>query len=38
MGGKQGGQAGMPQPPPKPRATRRDGDVEPKRGSTGRRA
>jgi hypothetical protein len=38
MGGKQGGQAGMPQPPPKPRATRRDGDVVPERGSTGRRA
>jgi len=37
MGGKHGGQAGMPKPPSKPRATRRDGDVVPKRGSTGHR-
>jgi hypothetical protein len=36
MGGKQGGQAGMPEPPPKPRATKRDGDVVPKRGSNSR--
>jgi hypothetical protein len=36
MGGKQGGQAGMPKPPSKPRATRRDGDVVTKRASTSR--
>ena len=37
MGGKQGGQAGMPEPPSKPRATKRDGDVVPKRGTNSRR-
>jgi hypothetical protein len=31
MGGKHGGQAGMPKPPKQPRATQRDGDVTPKR-------
>jgi hypothetical protein len=31
MGGKHGGQAGTPEPPRKPRATRRDSDVKPKR-------
>jgi hypothetical protein len=31
MGGKHGGQAGMPEPAKKPRATKRDGDVKPKR-------
>jgi hypothetical protein len=31
MGGKQGGQAGIPKSPPRPRATRPDEDVVPKR-------
>ena len=31
MGGKHGGQAGMPKPPRKPHATKRDSDVAPKR-------
>jgi hypothetical protein len=31
MGGKQGGQAGMPKSPPRPRGTKRDGDVVAKR-------
>ena len=32
MGGKQGGQAGFPKPTKRPRTTRRDEDVVPKRG------
>lgn len=31
MGGKQGGQAGVPKSPPRPRATKRDEDVVTKR-------
>ena len=31
MGGKQGGQAGMPKSPPQPRTTSGDNDVVPKR-------
>jgi hypothetical protein len=31
MGGKQGGQAGVPKSPPRPRSTGRDEDVVPKR-------
>ena len=31
MGGKQGGQAGIPKSPPRPRTTRLDEDVVPKR-------
>ena len=36
MGGKQGGQAGMPKSPPRPRAKPKDGDVVPKRSGAGR--
>ena len=32
MGGKQGGQAGFPKPTKRPRSTKSDGDVVPKRG------
>lgn len=32
MGGKQGGQAGFPEPTKRPRSTERDEDVVPKRG------
>jgi hypothetical protein len=38
MGGKQGGQAGMLEPPPKPHTSKRDGDVAPKRGPSGGRS
>jgi hypothetical protein len=38
MGGKQGGQAGMPKPPAKPHVSKRDGDVVPKRGANGGRS
>ena len=31
MGGKQGGQAGVPKSPPRPRSTKHDEDVVPKR-------
>ncbi len=31
MGGKHGGQAGVPKSPPHPRTTKRDEDVVPKR-------
>jgi hypothetical protein len=31
MGGKQGGQAGMPKSPPRPRPSKRDADVVRKR-------
>jgi hypothetical protein len=31
MGGKQGGQAGFPEPAKRPRSTKRDEDVVPKR-------
>ncbi len=31
MGGKQGGQAGVPRSPPRPRTKEYDGDVVPKR-------
>lgn len=31
MGGKQGGQAGVPKSPPPPRAKQKDGDIVPKR-------
>jgi hypothetical protein len=31
MGGKQGGQAGVPKSPPRPRTTKRAEDVVPKR-------
>lgn len=30
QGGKHGGQAGMPKPPPRPKSTERDADVVPK--------
>ena len=32
MGGKQGGQAGFPKPTKRPRSTKQDEDVVPKRG------
>jgi hypothetical protein len=37
MGGKQGGQAGVPKSPPRPRAKEKDGDVVPKRSGPDRR-
>jgi hypothetical protein len=37
MGGKQGGQAGFPKPTQRPRTTKRDEDVVPKRDEPGSR-
>jgi hypothetical protein len=36
MGGKQGGQAGVPKSPPRPRTTSRDDDVVPRRSEVDR--
>ena len=38
MGGKQGGQAGFPKPVKRPRSTKRDDDVVPKRGERSSRS
>ena len=38
MGGKQGGQAGFPKPTKRPRSTKRDEDVVPKRGERSSRS